>query len=161
MLNKYVFRQLKKSKYNLPKVTDIVRNPDILLAIYLDSLSLPKNELNIVWDNSMVAYTMKYFREVILHIEELSQEKGIKFRAVVESNTESGPFLKLFRYCEIKHLYNIRENFQLSDDIICVIPYLNKKNVLLDQILWSNSKFCVNQKQSVFNNLWEIASPVP
>ena len=38
MLSRYLFRKLKDSKYKYPRVTSIVSNPDILLAIYLDSL---------------------------------------------------------------------------------------------------------------------------
>jgi len=161
MLSWYLFKKLKESKYKYPKITQIVSNPDILLAIYLDSLILPIHELNIVWGKRMLAYTMKYNREIILRVEKLSKEKGVKFRVIVEFNIESASFLKSLSYCDKRYLPNIEESFQISDNVACVVPLFHKHDEHLNQILWSNSKYAVEQKQSLFNSLWKMATPIP
>ena len=160
MLNSWLFRKLKESKYRFPLTTTIVNNPDIMLAIYLDSLNLPINELNIVWDERMLNYIMKNYREIIRHVEKLSKQKGIKFRVIVELNDYIDCFLISLRYCDIRCLDNIHENFQISDNRICIIPSFNTLDEQLNQILWSNSKYMINQKQSLFYNLWERAKPL-
>jgi len=160
MLTPCSFRKLKESKYQFPLTTTIVNNPDILLAIYLDSLNLPVNELSIVWDKRMLIYIMKNYREIILHVEKLSKQKGIKFRVIVELNEDIDCFLTSLRYCDLRYLDNIQENFQISDNRICIIPLFNTLNEQLDQILWSNSKYMINQKQSLFHSLWKKAKPL-
>ena len=160
MLTPCSFRKLKESKYQFPLTTTIVNNPDILLAIYLDSLNLPVNELSIVWDKRMLIYIMKNYREIILHVEKLSKQKGIKFRVIVELNEDIDCFLTSLRYCDLRYLDNIQENFQISDNRICIIPLFNTLNEQLDQILWSNSKYMINQKQSLFYSLWKKAKPL-
>ena len=160
MLSWYLFRKLQESKYKYPKITQIVSNPDILLAIYLDSLILPIHELNIVWGRRMLAYTMKYNREIILRVEKLSKEKGVKFRLIVEFNKEYASFLKSLKYCDKRYLANIKESFQISDNTVCVVPLFNKHDEQLNQILCSNSKHAVERKQSLFNSLWNMATPI-
>ncbi len=160
MLSGYLFRKLKDSKYKYPRVTSIVRNPDILLAIYLDSLIVPISELNIVWDKKMLAYVMKYYREIFLHIENLSKEKGVKFRIIVEFSKENAAFLNSLRYCDKRHLNNIMESFQISDHTACVFHFSNKQYEQLDQIIWTNCRYMVERKQILFNSLWKMATPV-
>ncbi|MDN5868485.1 MAG: hypothetical protein L0H55_13960 [Candidatus Nitrosocosmicus sp.] len=126
----------------------------------MDSLILPIHELNIEWGKRMLAYTMKYNGEIILRVEKLSKEKGVKFRAIVEFNKENASFLKSLRYCDKRYLSNIEESFQISDNVISVIPLLNKQDEQIDQILWSNSKYEIERKQSLFNSLWKMAAPI-
>src|SRR6476619_6428802 len=102
MLNPCSFRKLKESNYKFPPITTIVNNPDILLAIYLDSLILPISELSIVWDKKMLDHIMKGYREIIYHVEKLSKQKGIKFHVIVESCENSIYFLTSLRYCDIR-----------------------------------------------------------
>lgn len=61
-----------------------MRDPDISLALYLDSLNIPIKEINIVWNNLTLVYHIRNFRELIYHVENLSKEKGIKFKVIVE-----------------------------------------------------------------------------
>ncbi|CAN5663188.1 hypothetical protein BH23THE1_BH23THE1_26610 [soil metagenome] len=161
MLRRYLFRKLKDSKYKYPKITQIVCNPDMLLAVYLDSLILPIHELNIVWDKRMLAYTMKYNREIIHRVEKLSKEKGVKFRVIVGFNKETASFVESLRYCDKRNLANIEESFQISDNTACVVPLFDKEDEQLNQILLSNSKYAVERKQSLFNSLWKMATPIP
>ena len=160
MLNSWLFRKLKESKYRFPVTTTIVTNPDIVLAIYLDSLNLPINELNIVWDERMLIHIMKNYREIIFHVEKLCKQKGIKFRVIVELNEDIDCFLISLRYCDIRHLDNIPESFQISDNRICIMPSFNTLDEQINQILWSNSKYMINQKQSLFYSLWERDKPL-
>jgi hypothetical protein len=132
----------------------------MLLAIYLDSLFMPMHELTIVWDKCMLAYTMKYNREILLRVDKLSREKGVNFRIIVEFNKESASFVESLRYCNKRHLANIEQSFQISDNVMSVAP-LNIQEEQLDQILWSNSKYVVERKQSLFNSLWNMAIPIP
>jgi hypothetical protein len=155
------FRKLKESKYTYPETSQIVRDPDMLLAIYLDSLILPTHELTIVWDKRMLAYTMKYNREIILRVEKLSREKGVNIRIILEFSKDTASFVKSLRYCNKRHLANVEESFQISDNVMSVTPFLNKQEEQLDQILWSNSKYAVERKQSLFNSLWKMAIPIP
>ena len=149
MLNPCSFRKLKESNYKFPPITTIVNNPDILLAIYLDSLILPISELSIVWDKKMLDHIMKGYRETIYHVEKLLKQKGIKFHVIVESCENSIYFLTSLRYCDIRCLKDIQENFQISDDRICIKPLFNPLNKEPDRILWSNSKYMINRKQSL------------
>jgi hypothetical protein len=141
-------------------MTTIVNNPDILLAIYLDSLILPLNELSIVWDKRMFGHILKGYREIIHHVEKLSKQKGIKFRVIVESSENSVYFLTSLRYCDIRCLNDIQDNFQISDNRICIKPLFNPRDKKPDRILWSNSKYMINRKLSLFYNLWEKAKPI-
>ena len=109
----------------------------------------------------MLAYAMKYYREMILHIENLSKEKGVKFRIIVEFSKANAPFLNSLRYCDKRHLNNIIESFQISDHTACVLHLFNKHHEQLDQILWTNCKYMVERKQILFNSLWKMATPVP
>ena len=154
------FRKLKESTYKFPLLTTIVNNPDILLAIYLDSLILPLNELSIVWDKRMFGHILKGYREIIHHVEKLSKQKGIKFRVILESSENSDYFLTSLRYCDIRCLNHIQDNFQISDNRICIKPLFNPRDKEPDRILWSNSKYMINRKQSLFYNLWEKAKPI-
>jgi hypothetical protein len=132
----------------------------MLLAIYLDSLILPTHELTIVWDNRMLVYTMKYNREIILRVDKLSREKGVNFRIILEFDKDTASFVKSLIYCNKRHLANVEESFQISDNVMYVTPFLNKQDEQLDQILWSNSKYAVERKQSLFNTLWKLAIPI-
>ena len=160
MLTPCSFRKLKESTYKFPLMTTIVNNPDILLAIYLDSLILPLNELSIVWDKRMFGHILKGYREIIHHVEKLSKQKGIKFRVIVESSENSVYFLTSLRYCDIRCLNDIQDNFQISDNRICIKPLFNPLNKDPDRILWSNSEYMINRKQSLFHSLWEKAKPL-
>ena len=160
MLNACSFRKLKESKYNIPLITTIVSNPDILLAIYLDSLILPISELSIVWDKKMLDQIVKGYREIIYHVEKLSKQKGVKLRVIVEPSENSVYFLTSLRYCDISCLNDIQENFQISDNRICIKPLFNPRDKEPDRILWSNSKYMINRRQSLFFNLWERAKPL-
>ncbi len=108
----------------------------------------------------MLAYAMKYYREIFLHIENLSKEKGVKFRIIVESSKENAPFLNSLRYCDKRHLNNIVESFQISDHIACEFHLFNKQHERLDEILWTNRRYLVERKQILFNSLWKMAIPV-
>jgi hypothetical protein len=141
-------------------MTTIVNDPDILLAIYLDSLILPSNELSIVWDKRMLGHILKGYREIIYHVEKLSKQKGIKFRVIVESSENSVYFLTSLRYCDIRCLNDIQDNFQISDNRICIKPLFNPLDKEPDRILLSNSKYVINRKQSLFYILWEKAKPL-
>ena len=160
MLNACSFRKLKESKYKSPLTTTIVNNPDILLAIYLDSLFLPLNEISIVWDKRMLGHILRGYREIIYHVEKLSKQKGIKIRIIVESSENSVYFLTSLRYCDIRCLNNIQDNFQISDNRICIMPLFNPLDKEPDRILLSNSKYMINRKQSLFYTLWEKAKPL-
>jgi len=160
MLSLCSFRKLKESKYTFPPITTIVNNPDILLAIYLDSLILPIEQLSIVWDKKILDYIMKGYREIIYHVEKLSKQKGIKFRVIVEASEDSVYFLISLKYSDIRCLNDIQDNFQISDNRIFIKPLFNTLSEQPDRILWSNSKHMINRKQSLFYNLWEKAKPL-
>ncbi|HKR74470.1 MAG TPA: hypothetical protein VJR94_10210 [Candidatus Nitrosocosmicus sp.] len=153
------YRKLKESGYKYPNLTTLVQDPEIMLALYLESLNLPVNELDILWDCQMITHIVRGFREVFFHVEKLSREKGIKFRIIVEMSEENAWFLKSMKYCEVRQLDTISENFQLIDTKICVKPMFEHNNEQFSQILWSNSKSLVNEKQNQFENLWKIAQP--
>lgn len=97
----------------------------------------------------MLAYTMKYNREIILRIEKLSREKSVNFKLISEINKETASFVESLRYCNKRHLAHLKESFQICDNVMSVTPFLNKQDGQLDQILWSNSKYAVERKQSI------------
>ena len=153
------YRKLKESGYKEPNLTTIIREPELMLAIYLESLNLPVKELDILWNQQMVAHITKGFREIFFHVEKLSREKGIKFRIIVELSDGNTWFLRLMKYCEVRQLDNVTENLQLIDNKIYVKPMFEQDNEQFSQILWSNSTPLVNEKQNHFESLWKIARP--
>jgi hypothetical protein len=153
------YRKLKESKNKNPKLTTLVSDPDLVLAMYLESLSLPIDDLGIIWSQKMLSQIMENFREIIFHVEKISKEKGIKFRVIVDAKEENTWFLKSMNYCNIRQLENITENFQLTDNKVCVEPLFEKGQEQFSQILWSNATPLVNHKQSQFEKLWRIAKP--
>lgn len=155
-----LFKELKDSRYKYPDVSTLVSDPDILLAIYLDSLYLPIRQLSIIWSNTMVALIMKYFKEIFLRVETYCREKNVEFRLVVESRDENEKFLKLMRYCNKRYLDNITESLQISDDKVYVKPLSNTCEDHITHIVWSNSQYLISLKQQVFDSLWKIARPM-
>ena len=159
LLDAVTYRKLKKSGFKDPNLTTLVRDPELMLALYLESLNLPLNELDVLWNRRMISHVMKGFREVFFHVERLSREKGIKFRIIVELSEGNAWFLKSMKYCEVRQLDTVLENFQLIDTMIFVKPMFEQDNEQFSQILWSNSTSFVNEKQNQFENLWKIAQP--
>ncbi len=159
LLDAVTYRKLKESGYKEPNLTTVIRDPELMLAIYLESLNLPVNELNILWNQRMITHIMKGFREVFFHVEKLSREKGIKFRIIVELSEGNTWFLRSMKYCEVRQLDTVTENLQLIDNKIYVRPMFEQDDEQFSQILWSNSASLVNEKQSHFENLWKIARP--
>lgn len=159
LLDAITYRKLRESGFKKPNLTTVVQDPEIILALYLESLNLPLIELDILWNRRMITHIMKGFREVFFHVEKLSKEKGIKFRIIVESSEGITWFLKSMKYCEVKQLDTVPENFQLIDTKICIKPLFERDNEQFSQILWSNSILFVSEKQNQFEDLWKIARP--
>ena len=154
------FRELRKSGQRYPKLTIVIRNPDLVLALYLESLLLPLKELDVIWNQNMVAHIIKDFREIMFRVVKKSKKNGIKFRAVVEIDEGNTTFLKSMNYFEIRQLDSIKENLQITDNKICVKPLFDQDDEHFSQILWSNSEELVNQKKGLFENLWKVAIPI-
>ena len=64
LLDAVTYRKLKESGYKDPNLTTLVRDPELMLALYLESLNLPVNELDILWNCQMITHTMRGFREI-------------------------------------------------------------------------------------------------
>ena len=153
------YLKLRKSGFKKPNLTTVVKDPEIILALYLESLNFPLNEPEILWNRRMITHIMKGFRGVFFHVEKLSKEKGIKFRIIVESSEGITSFLKSMKYREVKQLDTVPENFQLIDIKICIKPLFERDNEQISQILWSNSTLFVSEKQNQFEDHWKIARP--
>jgi hypothetical protein len=151
------YRKLKKSDYKEPNVTTVIQDPEMILAMYLESFNLAQNELDILWDQQMVTFIINNFREVFFHVEKLSKLKDIQFRIVVELNEGNRWFLKSTSYCKIRQIDTVPENIQLIDARIYLKPIFELEGEQISQILWSNDASLVNQKQNQFEKLWRIA----
>jgi hypothetical protein len=153
-------KKLKDSEYKQPVITTVLYNPDILLAILLDSFYLPLEQLNIIWNKMMFDFIMKYFRESIQRIEKECRRKDVEFKLIVQSSDENNKFLKSMRYCDKRHLDNVTESLQISDDRLYLKPLFNKFNEEPTHVILSNLPHLVTQKQHLFDNLWQIARPL-
>ena len=63
-------------------------------------------------------------------------------------------------YHEIKHIDNIRSNFAVLDNRADMVQIFHKENEPPAQALFSNNKALVDSQQTLFNRLWEIATPI-
>lgn len=59
----------------------------------------------------------------------------------------------------MKHLDDIRGNFEIFDNRAYMVYIFHKQNEKPDQTLWNNSKVLVDQQQILFNKLWELSVP--
>ncbi|VFJ13160.1 hypothetical protein [Candidatus Nitrosocosmicus franklandus] len=153
------YRKLKESGYKKPNLTTVIHDPEMILGMYLESLSLPENELNILWNQQMFDFIVTNLRETFIRIEKLSRTKGIKFRIVVELSEDNKWFLKSITYCEVRQTDAVPENLQLIDTKIYLQPVIEPDGNGISKILWSNSVDLVNQKQNQFDKLWKTATP--
>lgn len=153
-----LFRQLKSFNYVYPNVTTVINNPDILLAIYLDSLFMPVKQLNIMWNRTMSTYITKDYKEILLRMGKENGEKGVEFNLIVESTNENEKYFKSIRNCNVRFLDNIVENIQLCDNRVCVRPFLDEGDDNLAYIVWSNFRPLINQKQQLFDSLWKMSN---
>jgi len=102
----------------------------------------------------------KYYKVGIHLAEKHAEEKGIKFRLIVEITKENMESLKSLKYHEIKHIDNIRSNFAVLDNRAYMVQIFHKENEPPAQALFSNTKALVDSQQTLFNRLWEIATPI-
>ena len=107
----------------------------------------------------MISYG-KYYKVGIHLAEKHAEEKGIKFRLIVEITKENMESLKSLKYHEIKHIDNIRSNFAVLDNRAYMVQIFHKENEPPAQALFSNTKALVDSQQTLFNRLWEIATPI-
>jgi len=152
-----LFRQLKSFNYVYPNVTTVISNPEMILAIYLDSLFMPVKQLKIMWSKSMSNYMIKDFKEILLRMGRENGEKGVEFNLIVELTNENEGYFTSIRNCNVRFIDNVGENIHLCDNRVCVRPLLDESNENLAYIVWSNFQPLINQKQQLFDNLWKMS----
>jgi hypothetical protein len=153
-------QQLVKSGYRDPQVTEVFFDISIALSMGLNAISCSTVGFDIVWDRIMLNFLLKNFRDGISLAERQAEENGIKIRLVVEVTKENAASFGLFKHHEIRHVNNIRSNFAIFDNVAYMVQIFHNAEEPPSQMLFSNSKALVESQQSLFNSLWDIATPL-
>jgi len=101
---------------------------------------------------------------VMVDVESIKEERikaknrGVKFRYITEVTTKNIPYckemIKYFR-AEIRHLDNVKGNFEVTDDGKEYVATANLQEAKpLKQLIYSNVKEIGEQQQYVFDTFW-------
>ncbi len=83
------FRQLMESKHYHPEITDVIFDSDKMLEMGIVAINSTERGFDIVWDKIMFNFLWKYYKVGIHLAEKHAEEKGIKFRLIVEITKEN------------------------------------------------------------------------
>jgi hypothetical protein len=160
MVDDVIFRQLKKSKYHHPIITDVMFDYEMMLNMIYDSISITERGYDAVIDSAMLKFTMSNFTHGIDLIDNRVKEKGIRVRTIFDITKENIKLLENMDHHTIKHIDGLRGNFGIFDNRAYMVFIFQKGGDRPDQTLWSNSKDLVNKQQEIFNRLWDLATPI-
>ena len=86
------------------------------------------------------------------------KDRGVKFRYITEVTTKNILYCKeMVKYfgAEIRHLDNVKGNFEVSDDGKEYVATANLQEAKpLKQLIYSNVKEIGEQQQYIFDTLW-------
>lgn len=154
------FRQLKKSKYYHPIITDVMFDYEMMLNMIYDSINITEKGYDAVIDSAMLKFTMSNFIHGIDLIDKRVKEKGIRVRTIFDITKENIKLLENVEHHIIKHIDGLRGNFGIFDSRAYMVFIFQKGEDRPDQTLWSNSKNLVKRQQEIFNRLWDLATPI-
>lgn len=160
IVDESVLKQLKESKYYHPEITDVIHDFDTMSEIAVDSFLIVEKGYDTVWDSSMFNHAWLTFREGLQLLEKQMKEKGVVTRLIVEATKDNIDNLISLNGFVVRHLDDIKGNFGIFDNRAYMVYIFNKGSEVSYQTLWSNSKVLVDKQQELFNNLWEIATPL-
>jgi hypothetical protein len=133
---------------------------EMMLTMSLGSINLANKGFDIVWDDIMFRFMINEFKDGIIFADQLSNERGLKLRLILEVTKENLSFLESLQNYEIRHLSDLRGNFGIFDSRAYMVQIFNQNEDKLDQTLWSNSKVLVDKQQTLFDKLWIMAKPL-
>jgi len=154
-----LLKQLKQSNFYSPEITDIVYDSNKTLEIINDWINIAEKGFDTLWDSMMFNFLMKYCKEGVFKAKKQIEQKGIKIRMITETTNENVEFIDSLNCPNMKHLDDIRGNFEIFDNRAYMVYIFHKQNEKPDQTLWNNSKVLVDQQQILFNKLWELSIP--
>ncbi len=143
------------------------KNP--IVKVYYDSIEAD-NELLKFIDRANIkidSCISSLDPSVIVEVDNIKQKRieavgkrGLKLRYVTEITKDNISYVKeMMKFSEMRHLPNLKGNFEVSDEKEYIAVATLKKAQPLPKLLFSNIPEMVEQQQFVFDSFWNRAVP--